>query len=42
MLEIEDKRIRSVYAVANPDKLKSITRDRASAQQTRVNLDVGS
>jgi len=32
MLEMEGKRIRSVYAVANPDKLKLITRDRASAQ----------
>jgi len=32
MLEIEHERIRSVFAVANPDKLETITRDRASAQ----------
>lgn len=29
MLEIDDERIRSVFAVANPDKLEAITRDRA-------------
>jgi RNA polymerase sigma-70 factor (ECF subfamily) len=32
MLEIEGQHIRSVYAVANPDKLEPITRDWASAQ----------
>jgi RNA polymerase sigma-70 factor, ECF subfamily len=35
MLEIDGKRIRSVYAVANPDKLKSITRDWVSTQRRR-------
>jgi len=29
MLEIDDDRIRSVFAVANPEKLEAITRDRA-------------
>jgi len=34
MLDIEGDRIRSVFAVANPDKLESITRDLAEAQRS--------
>jgi len=34
MLDIEGDRIRSVFAVANPDKLESITRDLAEAHRS--------